>query len=62
MRVTVQRYVCMTVPRCVCVCDIVLIVVLCGTLIILLPSDKQNKYVILTSLLFYDEVTIVLYL
>ena len=44
----------------VCVCDIVLIVVLCGTLIILimLPSDKQNKDVIRSSLLFYDDVTV----
>ena len=54
---------CVCVCVCVCVCDIVLIAV-CGTLIVLiiLPSDKKNKYVILGSLLFDDDVTIVLYL
>ena len=49
---------CVCVCVCVCVCerDIVLIGV-CDTLI-----NLFYKYVILTSLLFYDEVTIVLYL
>ena len=39
--------------------DIVLIAV-CGTLIILiiLPYGKQNKYVMISSLLFYNDVTV----
>ena len=53
-------YVCVCVCVCLCVCvcvwDIVLIAVY-DTLI-----NLFYKSVILTSLLFYDEVTIVLYL
>ena len=50
--------VCVCVRACVraCVRDIVLIA-MCDTLI-----NLFYKYVILTSLLFYDEITIVLYL
>ena len=58
----IHECVCVTVPRCVCVCDIVLIAV-CGTLIVLitLPCDK-NKYVIISSLLFYDVTILYLLL
>ena len=49
-----------SVTKCICTfssCYCTLYTTACGTLIIL-PCDKQNMYVIISLLLFYDDITV----